>query len=244
MSDRNKCLLAAAISVFLVATGCHKEPDVSADLLKSLHCIITVVEPADLDLYRSLLPDHKDFSMPETPLVGVYVAYFPVAPVEFVESGITLRCKYKGEEGWTMLTNTVVRSERLIYYAAKATGFPKFKADRISMMPSDDGWKGEIIRDGKKWLALSFNPQEISGPLAPWQEQFMRGERYKLDDPLFLLIPPLKGPYAYTFDLSSVAGDNRRIEKGMVRIETEFNEEWTRLVPAGTEVPGMFFMDG
>jgi hypothetical protein len=235
--------MVSVFLLFLAAAGCHKKPDVSADHLENLHCIITVVEPADLDLYRSLLPDHKDFSMPDTPLVGIYMAYFPVAPVEFAEGGVTLRCKYKGEEGWTLLTNTVAKSERLIYYAAVATGFPKFKADRISMTPSDHGWKGEIIRDGKNWLTLSFNPQEISGPLAPWQERFMSGERYKLDDPLFLLIPPLKGPYAYIFDLSSVAGENRRIEKGMVSIGTDVDEEWTRLVPAGVRVPGMFFMD-
>jgi hypothetical protein len=69
-------------------------------------------------------------------------------------------------------------------------------------------------------------------------------KKYKLDERLFLLIPACKGPYAYTYELSALsAGAGRKIQKGMVKIKTEFDETWVKLVPAGADVPGIFFID-
>ncbi len=243
MNTMERLLIIFTCILLPTFSGCHKKPNVSEEYLKNTHCIIAVIEPTDMELYKSLMPDHPDFSMPDKALVGIYVAYFYVPGIPFVESGITIRCKFKGREGWTLVFNTVEKSERLIYHAARMTGFPKYKVDSIPLLPSDGRWKGEIINEGKTWLALDFSPEEITGEFPEWQSKFLKGEKYRLDEPLFLLIPPREGPRTTEYDTSTLSGGgSREYQTGMVKITTESDEPWAELVPS-EPVPGLFFMD-
>lgn len=244
MSQLKKISVSTAFLVVLLAGGCHKTPDITAGYEKNFHCLMTAVEPRDLELYKTLLPDHPDFTMPDQPLVGFYVFYVYIPSLSFVEGGITIRVKYKGQEGWTLIFNTVEKTEGLIYTSARASGFPKFKVDDISFRPTDNGWQADITKDGRSWLALNFTPGGLPGGLASWQDDFLAGRQYTLSDPLYLLVPPRKGPYAYQYDTAVLAGTGgRKYEAGMVTVTTQLNEPWAGLLPSGP-APGIFFVDG
>lgn len=71
--------------------------------------IFAVMEPADLKLYRALIPD--GLSMPKHPAVDMHIfahqgvgSGLSLAQVTFVEGVVRLRCSFAGEEGWFVET--------------------------------------------------------------------------------------------------------------------------------------------
>ena len=78
-------------------------------MFRQFHGIYTLVKPANIELYRSLLP--VPLEMPERPLVLIftvdYVKVYPWPMTRYQEAAISLRCKYNGEEGWHVKTMPV-----------------------------------------------------------------------------------------------------------------------------------------
>ena len=92
--------------------------------------ITAAFAPADVELYRSLLPE--SFDMPDQPLVAVSVVdYYDVTlPLTHYHEGfVALQCKYHGRTGWHVVTMPV--DDETSKTGGRAIGFPKYVADEI-----------------------------------------------------------------------------------------------------------------
>ena len=102
-------MAVAAVAVGALLAGCsYKVLFWERNVWQDTRGIFAIVEPADLGLYRELLP--QQFSMPDQPMVGLYVVHFvdtepwPMSATEYLfpyfEATVLLRCEYEGQIGW------------------------------------------------------------------------------------------------------------------------------------------------
>ena len=207
-------------------------------MFRAYHGINTFVAPADLELYRSLLPEA--FSMPEKPQVLLFVVnYTKVVPwpmTPYLEASVVLVSSHAGQEGWHVLTMPV--SEQVPMEGGRAMGFPKYVADEIRLDEVGEGWQGEERHEGASRLRLEFTPG-LTRELEPWEKEMW-------DDPAFfrgechLLLPPGEGP-----DKMRITFDHRVPPRwaptmGMVEVTVNSEMPWAGLVPPGTSALGSF----
>jgi acetoacetate decarboxylase len=227
-------LLIFVIWLFFRRTGCEQR-DVRGTF-QEFYGIFTAVEPADLELYRSLLPDV--FDMPEQPGVGLFVVnYSQVNPwpmVPYLEGAVVLRASYKGEEGWHVITMPV--TERVPCEGGKYLGFPKYVTD-VSLWPSRGNWKGEVKHEGTALLTLEYTPG-IQRELTPIEEEYLQKNLSRIDEPVFQLVPPGEGPKLNKIRSIHLVPPTWNDEVGMVRITIGESEPWAGLVAPGTESIG------
>ncbi len=204
------------------------------DNFKESQLIRVVVEPADISLYRKILPEQ--FDMPEHPMVELVmidqidVGPWPLTPYQ--EGCVSLRCKYKGEEGWFITSLPV--SKWVACYAGRTMGYPKYVADEVIFKQITKVWRGEVIHNCRKRLLLEFTPGEwVESPT--WVKK-----GWNIDGPVLNLMPPGVGPDVVRIGSSSKVQPNTVEEKGMVRISIGPDEPWAGLVPPGTVAPGTF----
>ena len=202
--------------------------------------IFTMVEPADLELYRSLLP--TPLEMPDQPMVSLFVVdytkVYPWPMTRYQEAALFLRCKYKGQEGWHCKTMPVTKW--VPNQGGRSLGFPKYVAKTITLIPENGGWKGEAKDKGKLKLSLAFSPG-LTRPLEPSETAVLQaGPGKALADPVFLFVPPDKGPNLQKVDMINVVDPVWTTEPGMVSITMGPDEPWASLIKPGTESPGFF----
>jgi hypothetical protein len=100
---------AALLVVATNAGGCsYKFLFWERNVWQDTQGIFAMVEAADAELYRELLPEQ--FSVPDQPIVGLYGVHFadtepwPINLTQFLfpyfEATVLLRCKYEGRVGW------------------------------------------------------------------------------------------------------------------------------------------------
>jgi hypothetical protein len=126
--------------------------------------ITAAFPPADLALYRSLLPEPLD--MPDEPLVVMSVVYYyDVTPplVPYREGYVLLQCEHQGRTGWHVLTMPV--DDETADAGGRAIGFPKYVADQITLEQQDGGWTGRVVRDGRTVLEIAFTPAAGAQPV-------------------------------------------------------------------------------
>jgi len=239
-------LIVAVLSIIFLEGCAYKVLFWEHNMWQDMRGIITMVEPADLTVYRKLLPDQ--FAMPDEPMVGVYVFDFLDTepwPVTFTkvlkpyrEATILLRCTYKDQVGWYSLTMPV--TDEAADIGGRRLGFPKYVADNIVLAQADSGWVGTVDHQGKKPISLEFTPRPRAemGKLAPLKDEFMQGKgsAAEIKGPFILLRPPGKGPKVNVILCSPPS--RVAIETGMVRIDLA--EPWNTLVPRGTVSVGLF----
>ncbi len=241
-----KIKLIISLFAIMILEGCaYKILFWERNIWEDLQGIFTMVEPADLTLYRELLPEQ--FSMPDHPMVGIFVIDYidtepwlitPTRPLRpYLESSIFLRCKYKDQAGWYSLTMPVTTEAANI--GGRKIGFPKYVADRIVLDQTDTGWIGTVVHQGKTPISLEFTPTPLAniGELGPIHDEFIKGRgEAELKGPVILLKPPGEGPKVNVVPCSPPPLSFRKT--GMVRIVLA--EPWNGLVPAGTVSPGLF----
>ena len=116
---------------------------------------MTTLVPADLELYRSLLPEQ--FDMPDQPLVVVTVAdYYDVTLplVPYREGYVLLQCKYQGRTGW--YTYTMPVDDKTANDGGRAIGFNKYVADEITLEEQDGIWTGRVVHGGRTVMEIVF----------------------------------------------------------------------------------------
>lgn len=192
--------------------------------------ITAAFSPADLALYRSLLP--TQFDMPDTPMVAVAVVYYydvtlPLTP--YHEGYVVLQCKYQGRTGWYVVTMPV--DDAVANAGGISLGFPKYIADKIDLADANGVWSGGVEYQERSVMQVSFTPQ---GGSAPTTESSSDPGL-----PVFLLIPPGEGPKIDEVNMD-LAGERRTVTvSGTATIAADAGEPWTGLLPAGGTAPAM-----
>ncbi len=159
---------------------------------REFHAIKAHPEPADLSLYRQLLPSL--FEMPDVPALMVFVADYVniLTPLmhSYREAGISLWSVYKGVPGWYILTLPL--NSRVGLWIGLPVGFPKYLVRDIRLTQDEQGWHGQVKRAGETWLSLEFRPG-ITRPLAAWENESLQAATFFHGDS-YTLVPPGKGP--------------------------------------------------
>jgi hypothetical protein len=237
----------AAVAVGTLLSGCaYRVLLWERNVWQDFTGIFAMVEPADPGLYRELLP--QQFSMPEQPMVGLYVVHFAdtepwfVSATEYLspyfEATVLLRCEYEGRTGWHSHVMPVTTEAAMI--GGRRLGFPKYVADEILLEPTEDGWQGTAVHEGQSRISLRFAEVPLGelGPLSPLEEEFAngRGDDANLRGPVMLLIPPGEGPEVNVIPPSPPPLAERRAGS----VQVSLSEPYDRLVPAGTVAVGLY----
>jgi hypothetical protein len=237
----------AAVTVGTLLGGCaYRVLFWERNVWQDFTGIFAMVEPADPGLYRELLP--QQFSMPEQPMVGLYVVHFadtepwPMSATEYLfpyfEATVLLRCEYEGRIGWYSHVMPVSTEAAMI--GGRRSGFPKYVADEILLEPTEEGWRGTAVHEGQNRISLRFAEVPLGelGPLSPLEEEFVngRGDDANLRGPIILLNPPGEGPDVNVLPCSPPPLAER--QAGSVQVS--LSEPYDRLVPAGTVAVGLY----
>ena len=117
--------------------------------------IFTVIEPSDLDVYRSLLP--APLKMPEHPVVGATLLDMNThgRVNRFLEGRLSIKALCPdGLESWLVISTPVPYNlqcrEGVIW------GWPKYVADNISLTREKNSARAEVIYQGEERYSLEF----------------------------------------------------------------------------------------
>jgi hypothetical protein len=194
--------------------------------------ITAAFAPANLALYRSLLP--SAFDLPESPLVVVSVVrYYDVSLplVPYGEGYVLLACRYGERTGWSVVTMPV--DDATTDAGGRAIGFPKYVADRIELGEATGVWRGRVAHGGREVMALTFTPNADAQPVA--------ASSTDPGLPCLLLLPPGQGPQVNQVD-TRLFGPRRSVTTaGSATVQADPGEAWAGLLPAGGgPVPATF----
>ena len=241
---RSVYIVTAAVAISLFASGCDDfcgfKSYEERGTWQDFHGIFTVVEPADLELYRELLP--AELEMPEQPAVGVFIVdYVIVVPCPmrpYLEGALGIRCKYNGEVGWhtvTMPLNDVVARE-----GGRSIGFPKYLAD-VTLAQAGENWNGVVTHEGVVRMYLEFTPG-LTRELEPFEEELLAGGLPRLETPIFQVVPPGEGSDLRRITLSDkVPAIWEESTQGMVDIYISPDDPWAGLIDPGALPPAGLF---
>lgn len=200
-------------------------------MFREYHGIYTMAEPTDLALYRALLP--KEFSMPEKPMVAIFVVdYTEVAPwplTPYKEAGIFLKSKYANEEGWYVKDMPV--NKWISMQGGRHLGFPKYVADEIILQKTTHGWHGKVKHQKKNLLDLEFVPGETGNLTESTKETML--ETFFMNGAIHMLVPPGEGPTIQKITAEqAVTPQWTTPVLGMVKITIDQGEAWAGLFPS------------
>lgn len=181
--------------------------------------IRTAFPPANLELYRSLLP--AQFDMPDQALVVVTVAdYYDVTLplVPYREGYVLLQCEYQGRTGW--YTYTMPVDDETANAGGRAIGFNKYVADEITLEEQDGVWVGRVVHEGRTVMEVTFTADgepvvETGG-----------GE----ESVLFNLMPPGEGPKVNEVNSASSGEQTMVTTSGSATVKADAGEPWAGLL--------------
>jgi hypothetical protein len=186
--------------------------------------ITAAFAPADVALYRSLLP--ATFDMPEAPLVVVSIVYYydvtlPLTP--YHEGYVSLQCRYEGRTGWYVLTMPV--DDEVANAGGRSLGFPKYVADQIDLDESNGTWTGDVDYQGRDVMRVTFTSKPGAEPI---------GTTSTSGGPtIFLLIPPAEGPEVNEINVTIFGEQQKTSTAGTATVEADPGQSWAGLVPTG-----------
>ncbi len=237
-------IVMAAVAISLFTSGCDDfcgfKSYEERGTWQDFHGIFTVVEPADLELYRELLPD--ELEMPEQPAVGVfivdYVIVVPCPMSPYLEGALGIRCEYNGEVGW--YTVTMPLNHWVALEGGRSIGFPKYLAD-VTLAQADENWNGVVTHEGVVRMSLEFTPG-LTRDLQPFEEEILSGGLPRLETTIFQVVPPSEGSDLRRITLSDKVPANwESSTQGMVEIHISPDDPWAGLIdPDGIPPAGLF----
>jgi hypothetical protein len=188
--------------------------------------IMTALAPADLELYRTLLP--AQFDMPDQPLVVVAVLHYynvslPLVP--YREGYVSLQCKYQGRTGW--YTYTMPVDDKTANDGGRTIGFNKYVADKITLEEQDGVWTGRVVHGGRTMMeiVLTTTGQPVTATGG--------GEAYSA----FNLVPPGEGPKVNEVRSAASGEETTSTTSGSATVKADPGEPWAGLLnPDGSTV--------
>ena len=192
--------------------------------------IFTVVEPADLDLYRSYL--QPPLTMPEKPEVSVMLVDFNGGnPATRYQEGwvfIRVGCP-DGVESRLVISMPV--PTMVMLYMGVAWGLPKYIADEMTVTPT----KAEVIYEGKVRLGLDLTPGSVE------DEEAMMARVRAGTGPLVMFHPTTYGNCPIR--MTGRGGKPPKyvdVQTGMVKAYMRPEDRWASLIPADSVTPGLY----
>lgn len=210
-------------------------------VFKKFHGISAVIDPTNLDLYRTLLPDM--FAMPDEPLVSltiveyVHIAAWPLL-MSYREGSVALSSRFEDEEGWFILDMPVTRG--LAAMTGRPLGFPKRRVGSVEFMPVGGIWRGEVATNGGNLFAVELTPDgeyprfEHDRPPCPVPAQPLEVSH--------LVRPPLVGskPLSAWFEVRGVTKETPKLP-GTARVSVDTGKDWAPLIDGTRSWPGVYF---
>ena len=200
--------------------------------------LTTHIEPRDINLYRSLLP--QPFELPDHPLVTIFLAdYLWVSPWPFAryqEWSVLLKCRYAQQEEWYPITMPVTSG--IAMRGGRHLGFPKYVVDRISLSEEGDNFRGSAIHQGTLQIELGFRPDHTR-PLVAWEKELANNPSFFKGD-CFCLVPPGIGPRIQKIKLVHVIPPIWAPRHGMLTVRVSPDEPWAGLLPEPGPFPGTY----
>jgi hypothetical protein len=224
----------------------------SLGLYNVFHQLSAYFVPSESLLYSSLLP--KPFGMPSEPTVFVKITDFervrlPLPP--YLVAHVQILAEYKGLLGWYTLT--MPETEWIPVEMGKTLGYPKYVADSISFVRTNEGWSAEVVNKGEIDLSLSLQ-YEVDQSQANWFEKMtcnyplsiIRKLMPPFKEKPWFLIMPIKGNDTQNTELilkgdPPISGIPKVKENfGNVRISLKTNQQWGGLFPREVNTKGIF----
>jgi hypothetical protein len=193
--------------------------------------IFTVVEPADLDLYRSYL--QPPLTMPEKPEVSVMLVDFNRGnPVTRYQEGwilIKALCP-DGKEGRFVVSMPV--PNLLMCWMGVGWGLPKYVADEMTVTPT----KAEVFYEGEVRYSLEMTP----GPVE--DEASLRTRVISGIGPMLTFHPTTYGSCLLRIGVGVGGGGGKivDVQTGMVKSYIRPEDPWSGLIPTDLVAPGVY----
>jgi hypothetical protein len=202
--------------------------------------ITAAFPPADIELYRALLPEQ--FDMPEQPLVAMIVVdYYDVTLplVPYGEGFVAIQCQYQGQTGWHVLTMPV--DDETSSAGGRSIGFPKYVADQITLEEQEEGWLGRVVYEGRTVMEITFTAEG----------EPVTGASSAEGSPAFQLVPPGEGPAINEVDTVPSGERTTVTTSGSATVRADTGEPWAGLLgPEGStawasfeEVTGYWWLE-
>jgi hypothetical protein len=257
------------LGLLLIATGLAAAPaaaqspipegfdpgENAALTINSIDSINVVLEPANYDKYAALftdpikpLPPATDDTTPERPLID-----FKLHNVSVMETWTDLRGEWCGNKGW--YNNATAVDNPALYAVSRATGYPKWFADKITMTRSPDGNSatGVVTQLGTEIIRLEWRKDDAAVAAAleaePWRAHWVQGKGFGYKGHAWSFEGAGDaGPFVKSIHTEEVEGKPTTWDSrvGMVKVTIKpaahpllTHGDWTALVPQTVEVPGM-----
>ena len=194
--------------------------------------IFTVVEPADLDLYRSYM--YSPLSMPDKPEVAAILVDYnhtgnPIT--RYQEGFISVKAKRPdGKEAWLVVSMPV--PNLLMCYMGVAWGLPKYVCDEMTVTPT----RAEAIYEGEVRFSLEMALASLD------EDDDALQKRIAIAMGNALTFHPTKGGTCLINWYGRGRGGARLAEwqTGMVKVYVRPQDRWAGLIPANSETPGFY----
>tara|TARA_R110002110_G_scaffold413729_1_gene641657 strand:- start:150906 stop:151688 length:783 start_codon:yes stop_codon:yes gene_type:complete len=176
------------------------------------------IEPFDLDLYRTLLPE--PLTMPGTPKLLFEIS--EVSP-QWHEGILSIACCHGDKEGWHGLYWAIDSYFPCVF--GRLYGYPKFMADSMTLSATDKGWLGLVEHKGKTHLRVDYHrlskPDEAAGDIkSPSEEK-----------PFFLQCPPERGPHINRLTQFDIKAPEVVYKPGTAHVTFDGDERYNGLLP-------------
>ena len=193
--------------------------------------IYTVVEPPDLDLYRSYIPD--PLRMPAAPEVALALVDFNSGnpAIRYPEGWVLVKATRpdNGADLWIVASMPVANV--LTAYIGLAWGLPKYISDEMTIGRD----RAEVIYEGAVRFSLDLTPGSAAA------EPALRDRIGSIHE-LGMLQPHIgkRGIVPIHNFGRGVQQQTVEWEAGTVRAWCSPDDPWAGLVPSGSETPGVF----
>jgi len=200
--------------------------------------VTTHLAPADLSLYRDILP--QPLSIPSCPTVTIFIADYmkvfswPMTP--YREWSVLLRCRYEEHEAWYPITMPV--TAWIPMKGGRRIGFPKYVMENIALSKEGDTITGTAVHNGILQLELRFSAGH-SRQLSDWEKELADNEAF-FKGGCLCLVPPGVGPHVVKLDLIHVVPPKWTPQHGMVTVHANPGESWTALLAEDGPFPGTY----
>lgn len=193
--------------------------------------IFTVIEPADMDLYRSYVP--SPLAVPEHPEVCLIIADYDRGNslTRYQEGWVLVKAACPdGSEGWLVVSMPVPTP--IVCMMGLAWGFPKYIADEMTVTPT----YAEVRYEAQVRFSLELTPRPIEN------EKELRDQGLLGIENCIIFHPTRNGACPLHITRRGGREASKVVEwvPGRVKAYLSPKDPWSRLIPANVDSPGFY----